>query len=55
MGGTVVLDGQEFFTRNGGPQFSFTPAISLFASCRAEAEVDELCLSQAGKKAAAAG
>ena len=55
MGGTVVLGGQEFFTLNGGPQFSFTPAISLFVCCRAEAEVDELCLSQSGNKAAAAG
>ena len=42
MGGTVVLEGQEFFTLNGGPQFSFTPAISLFVSCNTQAEVDEL-------------
>ena len=42
MGGTVVLEGQEFFMLNGGPQFSFTPAISLFVSCTTQAEIDEL-------------
>jgi predicted 3-demethylubiquinone-9 3-methyltransferase (glyoxalase superfamily) len=26
----------------GGPQFTFTPAISLFVSCESQAEVDEL-------------
>ena len=42
MGGRVVLEGQEFLTLNGGPHFSFTPAISLFVSCTTQAEVDEL-------------
>lgn len=42
MGGTVVLDGQEFFTLNGGPHFSFTPAISLFVNCETQDEIDEL-------------
>ena len=42
IGVTVVLDGQEVFTLNGGSPFSFTPAISLFVSCRAQAEVDKL-------------
>ena len=46
-GGTVmglgfVLDGQEFQALNGGPQFKFTPAISLFVSCENQAEVDAL-------------
>ena len=29
-GGTFQLDGQEFLAFNGGPQFTFSPAISLF-------------------------
>ena len=36
------LEGQEFHALNGGPQFSFTPAISLFVNCETQAEVDEL-------------
>src|SRR5207248_8008236 len=36
------LEGQEFFALNGGPQFSFTPAISFFVDCKTQAEVDEL-------------
>lgn len=36
------LEGQEFIALNGGPQFSFTPAISLFVNCEDQAEVDEL-------------
>ncbi len=38
---TFVLEGQEFIALNGGPH-GFTPAISLFVDCRAQAEVDEL-------------
>ena len=30
---TFQLEGQEFFAFNGGPHFSFTPAISLFVNC----------------------
>jgi predicted 3-demethylubiquinone-9 3-methyltransferase (glyoxalase superfamily) len=55
--GTVVsatfqLDGQEFFALNGGPQFSFTPAISFFVDCETQQEVDELWekLSEGGEK-----
>ena len=45
--GTVLniafeLAGQSFIALNGGPQFTFTPAISLFVSCTSQAEVDEL-------------
>jgi predicted 3-demethylubiquinone-9 3-methyltransferase (glyoxalase superfamily) len=36
------LEGQQFYALNGGPQFSFTPAISLFVSCETQAEVDDL-------------
>lgn len=36
------LEGQDFIALNGGPQFTFTPAISLFVSCKTQKEVDEL-------------
>jgi predicted 3-demethylubiquinone-9 3-methyltransferase (glyoxalase superfamily) len=42
MSATFVLDGQEFFALNGGPAFTFTPAISFFVNCETQAEVDEL-------------
>ena len=42
MSATFQLEGQEFYALNGGPHFSFTPAISLFVSCETQQEVDEL-------------
>lgn len=42
MSVSFELDGQRFHALNGGPQFSFTPAISLFVSCETQAEVDAL-------------
>jgi predicted 3-demethylubiquinone-9 3-methyltransferase (glyoxalase superfamily) len=42
MSATFVLDGQEFFALNGGPAYTFTPAISFFVNCATQAEVDEL-------------
>ncbi len=36
------LEGQEFIALNGGPQFKFTEAISLFVNCDSQKEVDEL-------------
>jgi predicted 3-demethylubiquinone-9 3-methyltransferase (glyoxalase superfamily) len=42
MGVTFQLAGQEFYALNGGPQFTFTPAISLFVNCESQQEVDEL-------------
>ena len=55
--GTVVsvtfeLDGQEFMALNGGPHFTFSPAISFFVNCETQAEVDDLWekLSQGGEK-----
>lgn len=41
---TVVfqLDGQQFMALNGGPHYSFTPAISLLVNCETQEEVDRL-------------
>ena len=52
MSATFQLDGQEFMALNGGPLFSFTPAISFFVNCETQEEVDELWekLSAGGKK-----
>jgi predicted 3-demethylubiquinone-9 3-methyltransferase (glyoxalase superfamily) len=36
------LEGQQFYGLNGGPMYSFTPAISLFVNCETQAEVDDL-------------
>jgi predicted 3-demethylubiquinone-9 3-methyltransferase (glyoxalase superfamily) len=37
---TFELEGQKFMALNGGPQFKFTEAISLFVDCDSQAEVD---------------
>lgn len=37
-----ILDGDEFMALDGGPQFTFSPAISLVADCDTQEEVDEL-------------
>ncbi len=42
MSATFELEGQTFYALNGGPVFSFTPAISFFVSCETQQEVDEL-------------
>lgn len=46
------LDGQEFIALNGGPHFTFSPAISFFVDCETQDEVDELWekLSEGGEK-----
>jgi predicted 3-demethylubiquinone-9 3-methyltransferase (glyoxalase superfamily) len=36
------LEGQDFMALNGGPQFKFTEAISLFVNCETQEEIDEL-------------
>jgi predicted 3-demethylubiquinone-9 3-methyltransferase (glyoxalase superfamily) len=36
------IEGQELMALNGGPEFKFTEAISLFVSCETQAQVDEL-------------
>jgi predicted 3-demethylubiquinone-9 3-methyltransferase (glyoxalase superfamily) len=47
-----LLEGQEFVALNGGPEFSFTPAISLIVNCETQEEVDQLweMLSEGGRK-----
>jgi predicted 3-demethylubiquinone-9 3-methyltransferase (glyoxalase superfamily) len=52
MSATFQLDGQNFFALNGGPGFTFTPAISFFVNCETQQEVDEFWekLSAGGKK-----
>ena len=42
MSVTFQLDGQDFFALNGGPHFTFTPAISFFVNCETQQDVDEL-------------
>jgi len=36
------VEGLEFVALNGGPQYKFTEAISLFVNCATQAEVDDL-------------
>lgn len=45
------LAGLEFIGLNGGPQFTFTPAVSYFVSCETQEEVDKLwaALSEGGE------
>jgi predicted 3-demethylubiquinone-9 3-methyltransferase (glyoxalase superfamily) len=51
---TVVfeLEGQEFIALNGGPVFTFSPAISFVVNCEMQEELDELWekLSEGGEK-----
>jgi predicted 3-demethylubiquinone-9 3-methyltransferase (glyoxalase superfamily) len=47
MGGQVLtavfeLEGQRFMALDGGPVFKFNEAISLYVSCKDQAEVDAL-------------
>jgi len=39
---TFELEGQQFIALNGGPHYTFSPAISFFVNCETQAEVDEL-------------
>ncbi|BAN23300.1 VOC family protein [Caballeronia insecticola] len=34
------LEGEDFMALNGGPEFTFTPAISMFIKCETQAEID---------------
>ena len=42
MSANFQLEGQDFVALNGGPQFKFTEAISLFVRCETQEEVDDL-------------
>jgi predicted 3-demethylubiquinone-9 3-methyltransferase (glyoxalase superfamily) len=42
MMATFQIEGQEFMALNGGPTYTFSPAISFFVNCETQAEVDEL-------------
>jgi len=37
---TFQINGYEIVALNGGPHFTFTPAISLFVKCKSQEEVD---------------
>jgi predicted 3-demethylubiquinone-9 3-methyltransferase (glyoxalase superfamily) len=52
MSARFQLEGQEFFALNGGPHFTFTPAISFFVDCATQQEVNNLWekLSEGGEK-----
>jgi Uncharacterized protein conserved in bacteria len=36
------IEGQEFMALNGGPTFTFSPAISFVVNCKTQDEIDEL-------------
>lgn len=42
MSAIFYLEGQRFMALNGGPQFTFTEAISFFVNCETQSEVDDL-------------
>jgi predicted 3-demethylubiquinone-9 3-methyltransferase (glyoxalase superfamily) len=46
------LEGQQFIALNGGPHFTFTPAVSFFVNCKTQDEVDDLWnnLSRGGEE-----
>jgi predicted 3-demethylubiquinone-9 3-methyltransferase (glyoxalase superfamily) len=52
MAVTFQLEGQQFMALNGGPHYTFSPAISFFVSCETQTEVDELWdkLSEGGSE-----
>jgi predicted 3-demethylubiquinone-9 3-methyltransferase (glyoxalase superfamily) len=52
MSVTFQIDGRDFIAFNGGPLFTFSPAMSLFVRCETQSEIDELWekLSEGGEK-----
>jgi predicted 3-demethylubiquinone-9 3-methyltransferase (glyoxalase superfamily) len=46
------LEGQDFIALNGGPQYTFSEAVSLFVKCQTQQEIDELWhkLSEGGEE-----
>lgn len=51
MAATFRLLGQEFIALDGGPQFTFSPAVSFMVVCDTQAEIDHLWekLGEGGK------
>jgi predicted 3-demethylubiquinone-9 3-methyltransferase (glyoxalase superfamily) len=51
---TFELDGNPFIALNGGPQYKFTPALSLSVECATQEEVDRFWtrLTDGGKEVA---
>ena len=51
------IDGQRLLALNGGPQFKFTPALSLIVNCDDQAEIDGCgrSLRKAARTSSAAG
>ena len=49
---TFQINGQELMALNGGPEYKFTPAMSLFVNCEDQEEVDYFWekLSEGGEK-----
>jgi predicted 3-demethylubiquinone-9 3-methyltransferase (glyoxalase superfamily) len=49
---TFRLDGQEFMGLNGGPVFTFSPAVSFIVNCKTQKELDRFWnnLSAGGKE-----
>ncbi len=49
---TFKLNGQEFMALNGGPVFTFSPAISFVLNCETQEEINKLWdkLSEGGEK-----
>jgi predicted 3-demethylubiquinone-9 3-methyltransferase (glyoxalase superfamily) len=49
---TFELEGQRFIALNGGPEYKFTEAVSLYVDCETQQEVDELWakLSEGGEE-----
>jgi predicted 3-demethylubiquinone-9 3-methyltransferase (glyoxalase superfamily) len=48
------LEGQAFIALNGGPEYTFTPAISFLVNCETQQEIDELWekLTEGGEEVA---
>jgi predicted 3-demethylubiquinone-9 3-methyltransferase (glyoxalase superfamily) len=42
MTATFELEGEEFMVINGGPKYTFTPAVSFFVKCEDQKEIDHL-------------
>jgi predicted 3-demethylubiquinone-9 3-methyltransferase (glyoxalase superfamily) len=52
MTASFLIEGQEFVALNGGPQFTFSQAISFVVNCETQEEVDKFWekLSEGGEK-----